>query len=139
MQVTVATSFFKKIDSLSDKIEVQVKAKASAIVSQAVDLSPVDTGAFVESWMINPRGDRTRRARSPSGRPSLIGGEKQAKRETEKARLLSRVASFDFKDLDGFTVTNTAPHVGEMNKREYFRDGRLSPSEIQAILKDTHR
>ena len=50
MQVTVAKSFFKKIDLLKEKAEQEIKNKASDIVSDAVDLSPVDTGAFVESW-----------------------------------------------------------------------------------------
>ena len=57
MQVTVAKSFFKKIESINEKVEVEIKKKASEIVSDAVDYSPVDTGAFVESWQINPRGE----------------------------------------------------------------------------------
>jgi hypothetical protein len=110
MQVTVAQSFFKKIALLEEKVEQRVMEKASDIVTDAVDQSPVHTGAFVESWQINPRGERSRRARSSAGRNPLPEGAKEAKRETEKSRLLSRVASFDFSTLDGFTLTNTAPH-----------------------------
>jgi hypothetical protein len=131
MQVTVATSFFKKLDLLQEKLEQGVKDKASDIVSEAVDLSPVDTGAFVESWQINPRGERT-------GRPKLPEGSKQTKREEEKSRLLSRVESFDLEQLTGFTVTNRAPHIAEMNKSDRLKTG-LSPSEIQAVLKDRFR
>lgn len=138
MQVTVAKSFFKKIEALEDKVEAEIKNKASEIVSDAVDYSPVDTGAFVESWQINPRGERTRRSRSSAGRPKLPEGSKQGKRESEKARLMSRVASFDLEQLSGFTVTNGAPHIGKMNKNPRLRTG-LSPSEIQAVLRDRHR
>mgnify|MGYP003633676232 FL=1 len=68
MQVTVAASFFKKFDMLEKKAEDAIKDKVSEIVSDAVDLSPVDTGAFVESWQINPSGQRSSRARSSAGR-----------------------------------------------------------------------
>ena len=137
MQVTVAQSFFKKIALLEEKVEQRVMEKASDIVTDAVDQSPVHTGAFVESWQINPRGERSRRARSSAGRNPLPEGAKEAKRETEKSRLLSRVASFDFSTLDGFTLTNTAPHNDfiEENPRVYTG---LKPSEIQAYLRNKH-
>jgi hypothetical protein len=137
MQVTVARSFFNKIALLEEKVEQRVMDKASDIVTDAVDQSPVHTGAFVESWQINPRGERSRRARSSAGRTPLPEGAKEAKRETEKSRLLSRVASFDFSTLDGFTVTNTAPHNKfiEENPRVYTG---LKPSEIQAYLRNKH-
>ena len=137
MQVTVAQSFFKKIALLEEKVEQRVMDKASDIVTDAVDQSPVYTGAFVESWQINPGGERSRRARSSAGRTPLPEGAKEAKRETEKSRLLSRVASFDFSTLDGFTITNTAPHNEfiEENPRVYTG---LKPSEIQAYLRNKH-
>ena len=138
MQVTVGKTFFKKLDMLEQKVEQKIKEKASEIVSDAVDLSPVHTGAFVESWQINPRGERSRRARSSKGRPPLPEGAKQAKRETEKARLLSRVASFDFSILDGFTITNTAPHIFPfIEKNPKLRTG-FKPSEIIAYLRSEH-
>lgn len=137
MQVTVAKSFFSKIKLLEEKVEVGIKKKASEIVDDAVDLSPVDTGAFVESWQINPRGDRSRRARSSENRPRLPEASKQQKRDQEKARLNSRVASFEMKSLDGFTVTNTAPHNDGIEENPRIRTG-LKPSEIQAYLRDKH-
>ena len=137
MQVTVAQSFFKKIALLEEKVEQRVMDKASDIVTDAVDQSQVHTGAFVESWQINPRGERSRRARSSAGRTPLPEGAKEAKRETEKSRLLSRVASFDFSTLDGFTVTNTAPHNKFIEENPRLRTG-LKPSEIQAYLRNKH-
>ena len=137
MQVTVGKSLFKQVDLMGQKLESAVMEKASDIVTDAVGLSPVHTGAFVESWQINPRGERSRRARSSAGRTPLPEGAKEAKRETEKSRLLSRVASFDFSTLDGFTLTNTAPHNEfiEENPRVYTG---LKPSEIQAYLRNKH-
>ena len=138
MQATIAKSFFSKMKLAQTKTEAIVKQKASEIVSDAVDLSPVYTGAFVESWQINTRGDRSARARSSAGRTPISDGAKQAKREEEKARLLSRVASFDLELLDGFTVTNRAPHIPYIEENPRLKTG-LTPSEIQAVLKDRHR
>lgn len=137
MQATVAKSFFKKLELLEQKTEQMIKDKASEIITDAVDLSPVDSGAFVESWQINPRGQTASRARSSAGRPSLPEGSKQPKREEEKARLNARVASFDMDDLSGFTLTNRAPHISQINSNDRLRTG-LSPSEIQAVLRDRH-
>lgn len=138
MQATVAKSFFQKLKLVEERVEQQIEEKASEIVSYAVDVSPVDTGAFVESWQINPRGERSGRSRSPRGRESLSEAGKQAKREEEKSRLMSRVASFDYKQLSGFTITNTAPHIGQINGNDNLRTG-LKPSEIQAVIKDRFR
>lgn len=138
MQVTIAKSFFTKMDSLSARVSEVVKEKATEIISDAVDLSPVDTGAFVESWQINPRGDRTARSRTSAGRPRLPEGAKQAKREEEKARLIGRVESFDMKDLKGFTITNRAPHLEFIERNPNIKPPFKRPSEIGAILRNKH-
>ncbi len=138
MQVTVGKSFFKKMNAVTAKMGEVVKDRAIEIISDAVDLSPVDTGAFVESWQVNPRGDRTALARSAAGRPSLPASAKQAKREQEKARLVGRIESFDTTKLDGFTITNRAPHIPliELNNRI---KPESKPSGIFAIIRDKHR
>lgn len=138
MQMTFGKSFFKKMDLISTKMGEAVKTKATEIVSEAVDLSPVDTGAFVESWQVNPRGDRTARSRTSAGRPRLSEGAKQAKREEEKSRLIGRVASFDTEKLDGFTLINRAPHLEFIEGNPRIKEPFKRPSEIGAILKDKH-
>ena len=138
MQVTVGKSFFNKINYITAKVGDVVKDKATEVITEAVNLSPVDTGAFVESWQINPRGDRTALARSAAGRPSLPAGAKQAKREQEKARLIGRIESFDTEKLDGFTITNRAPHIPLIESNKGLKTG-LKPTEIFAIIRDKHR
>ena len=138
MQVTVGKSFFNKINYVTAKVGDVVKDKATEVITEAVNLSPVDTGAFVESWQINPRGDRTALARSAAGRPSLPAGAKQAKREQEKARLIGRIESFDTEKLDGFTITNRAPHIKEISKNPLLKTGE-KPEDIFAIIRDKHR
>jgi hypothetical protein len=138
MQVTVGKSFFKKMDAVTAKMGEVVKDRAIEIITDAVDSSPVDTGAFVESWQVNPRGDRTALARSAAGRPSLPAGAKQAKREQEKARLVGRIESFDTEKLDGFTITNRAPHIPLIELNNRLKTG-LNPKEIFAIIRNKHR
>jgi hypothetical protein len=137
VQATVAKSFFDNLDKLSSRVGEIVKDKATQIVSEAVDLSPVDTGAFVESWQINPRGERAARSRTSAGRPRLSEGAKQAKREEEKARLVSRVESFDPKELTGFTLINRAPHIEYIEGNPLLKTG-TKPSEIGAILRNKY-
>ena len=138
MQVTVGKSFFKKMDAVTAKMGEVVKDRAIEIISDAVNNSPVDTGAFVESWQVNPRGDRTALARSAAGRPSLPASAKQAKREQEKARLIGRIESFDTEKLDGFTITNRAPHIPLIESNKGLKTG-LNPKEIFAIIRNKHR
>jgi hypothetical protein len=142
MQVTAKKSLFLPKKMLYEKVGEVVKDKAIETVSIAVNLSPVDTGAFVESWQVNPRGDRTALARSAAGRPSLPASAKQAKREQEKTRLIERIGSFDTENLDGFTLTNRAPHIPLIELNNRLRTGRKPTKifeEIRAILKDMNR
>lgn len=141
MQVTAKKSLFDVKKTLYEKVGEVVKDKAVEAVTVAVSLSPVDTGAFVESWQINPRGDRTSRSRSSAGRTSLPAGAKQAKREEEKARLVSRIGSFDTDMLDGFTLTNRAPHIPYIDGNPNLKTGKRPEdilSEIRAILRDKY-
>lgn len=142
MQVTYRKSLFDVKKTLYERVGEVVKDKAVEAVTVAVNLSPVDTGAFVESWQVNPRGDRTSRSRSSSGRPSIPAGAKQAKREEEKTRLISRIGTFDTDTLDGFTLTNRAPHIQYINDNPRLKTGK-SPDEIfgdiRAILRDKSR
>jgi len=142
MQVTARKSLFDVKKVLYERVGEAVKDKAVEAVTIAVKSSPVDTGAFVESWQVNPRGDRTSLSRSSAGRTSLPAGAKQAKREEEKARLLSRIGSFDTDMLDGFTLTNRAPHIPDINDNPRLKTGEKPKDifgNIRAILKDKSR
>lgn len=138
-QVTISKSFYDKMKQVSQKLGEAVSDRAIEIVSNAVDISPVDTGAFVESWQVNPRGDRTARSRSSAGRPRLPEGAKQAKREEEKARLIGRIESLDTENLDGLTITNRAPHIGFMNNNDRIKEPYKKPNDIFGVIGATLR
>lgn len=48
-QITINTSFYKKMDELENRVKHEVYSKGEEIVSYAVAISPVYSGAYVES------------------------------------------------------------------------------------------
>ena len=68
MGVKINNSFYQKIDAINEKIESEVGEKFFAIARTAVLASPVDTGAFVNSWSFkdNLGGGRSKSSRNKS-------------------------------------------------------------------------
>ena len=66
MGVKINNSFYQKIDAISEKVESEVGEKFFAIARTAVLASPVDTGAFVNSWSFkdNLGGGRSKSSRN---------------------------------------------------------------------------
>jgi len=70
MGVKINQSFYQKIDAVSEKVESEVGKKMFGIARTAVLASPVDTGAFVNSWSFkdNLGGGRSKSSRNkPKG------------------------------------------------------------------------
>lgn len=109
-QVTINTSFYKKMESLKGEVKERVWDKGEEIVSYAAAISPVQTGAFVESFSVVPRGSGGGRSRTSNNRPILSLGEKEGKKESEAARLRAEVRSVDPLEDSGFTLRNRSPH-----------------------------
>ena len=63
-QITINQSFYKKMDQLENQIREKVWSKGEEVVSYAAAISPVQTGAFVESFSVVPRGSGGGRPRS---------------------------------------------------------------------------
>lgn len=72
MGAKINQSFYQKIDAISEKVEDEVGKKLFGVASTAVLASPVDTGAFVNSWSFkdNLGGGRSKSSRNkPRGVP----------------------------------------------------------------------
>ena len=72
MGAKVNSSFYRKIEAVSEKIEDEVGKKFFAVARTAVLASPVDTGAFVNSWSFkdNLGGGRSKSSRGkPRNQP----------------------------------------------------------------------
>lgn len=121
-QVTINDSFYKKLGRIKELAEEEVKLRAKDIVDYAVDISPVDTGAYVESFSVVPRGAGGGRMRSSKGRPRKQN--RQAVQEQEKARLSQEIDTLDIAEAGGFTLRNRAPHANDVEYGEnWIRDG----------------
>ena len=115
-QITINKSFYDKMDQIENRVKEKVWAKGEEIVSYAAAISPVKTGAFVESFSVVPRGSSGGRSRSSNGRPVLP--DKDTKRMQEADRLRAEVRAIDPLEENGFTLTNRAPHANEVDRKD---------------------
>ena len=69
-QVTISPSFQKKMTKLRELYGDAIEEKLTSLGLYAVEISPVDTGAFVESWSLRPIGSSSGRRRQREGKPS---------------------------------------------------------------------
>lgn len=107
LQVTVNKSLMSKLDAIKKDAEDQAKGIGIRVVTTAVEISPVDTGAYVESFSVVPRGAGGGRSRTSRGKPR--NQNPQVVKEEELKRLLAELDAIP--DIsDGFTLRNRSPH-----------------------------
>jgi hypothetical protein len=102
---------FKSIEEKINKVASrQVKAKAKQIADTVVrqDISPVYSGAYVESFSIKPRG-------AGGGRMKLQGARKkstnpQAHRDLARDNLYADIEALGKGLIDGFVLRNRSKH-----------------------------
>jgi hypothetical protein len=116
-QITINTSFYKKMDELENRVKHEVYSKGEEIVSYAVAISPVYSGAYVESFSVRPRGDSGGRSRTSENKPELSLPAKDAKKQDEAERLRQEVRAVDPLESGGFTLRNRAPHNKEVEQK----------------------
>ena len=125
--VRITSQLQRKLDLINETIDEAVELKLTDVATDIVRLSPVDTGAFVNSWSFkdNPGGGR---AKSSHGKP------RGQNKENERGRSLNSLANdinlaFDRGSTRGpsrsnLTVTagqyyflNGAPHAHKVEKK----------------------
>ena len=109
-QITINQSFYKKMDVIRNKAKEGIWSKGEEVVSYAAAISPIKTGAYVESFSVVGRGEGGGRSRSSDNKPALSAGAKDAKKQDEAARLRAEVRAVDPLEEGGFTLRNRAPH-----------------------------
>lgn len=115
-QVTISPRFQKKMTKLQELIGDRVDEKLESLGTYAVEISPVYSGAFAESWSIRPIGSSSGRSRQ--SRPERVP-DAQAKKEEAKSLIRGDVAKFREQILDkgGAVLANRAPHAREVDAR----------------------
>lgn len=126
-QITINTSFYKKMDELENRVKHEVYSKGEEIVSYAVAISPIYSGAYVNSFSVVPRGAGGGRMRQSAfsqdvadnqlGRNELPEGAKDALRNTRANELRESVRSIDPLESGGFTLRNRSPHNKDVEQK----------------------
>ena len=115
---TVNASFHKKIKGLEVEVLGGVKGKLEDIAKSAVDLSPVDTGAYVTSFSYSVGGGRPR-GKDSDNRPTATAPEgEMAEGYDNLMQDLARIKSIE--DLDNIQLRNGSPHADDV---EYGKSG----------------
>ena len=119
-QVTISPSFQKKMSKLEELIGNNIAEKLTSLGHYAVEISPVYSGAFVQSWSLVPIGSGGGRSRTSAygreGDKRLMNPERvNAESAKADAKTLidgdvSKIKDRILKD-GGAVLTNRAPHA----------------------------
>lgn len=109
-------SIDQKISRAEELFGEKVKDKLVSYASYGIEISPVDTGAFVESFSLLPRGAGGGRQRSSANRESLPPGAKQQAKQKAKAQVASDGEKFEkaFLKSSGAVIRNRATHASDV-------------------------
>ena len=109
-------SLDKKRKELESFIEDRLEDTLVNIGTYAVQISPVYSGAFAESWSIRPIGSGGGRSRQ--SRDERVP-DVQAKKEEAKGNIRSDVVTYSEQILEngGAELNNRAPHAKEVDAK----------------------
>ena len=105
--VVVNKSFDDKLNKMVELAEEEVKDRLEHVANYALFISPVDTGAYVESFSFTVGAGRPR-GKSSANRPKVPRGEAV---ERARANLYSDLERFKLGSSDTITLRNNAPHA----------------------------
>lgn len=107
----VNSSFYKKMEILDEYMEEYVSDQLVDIAQTAVNLSPVDTGAYVTSFSYSVGAGRPR-GKSPDNKPK--DQNPQAMRQEGLSNLISDINKVDLKNTTSITFRNASPHASDV-------------------------
>lgn len=114
-------------DKISERAAEAIEDKLKYLANYAVAISPVDSGAYVESFSIRPAGDNGGRSKRSDARPK--GANPDVIREIGRQNLYQDIASLGIKRMvesgdTRFILRNRAPHSRDVeNGENWSRDG----------------
>jgi hypothetical protein len=118
--IKVNKSFDNKMLLLQQTVEDRVKDELFSIADYAIAISPVDTGAYVESFSMLPAGQGGGRSkRSEARTASVKRGTASRQQFTDIARsnLYADVEKFSLEASDKLTLRNRAPHAQDVEDK----------------------
>ena len=107
-ELKVMPSLQRKIDGLKALAEQQVERKLVDMAQTAVDLSPVDTGAYVTSFSFSTGAGRPR-GKSSKGKPKANAQAARSEGLSNLIKDLERIPSL--LDTTSIVLRNNSPHA----------------------------
>lgn len=132
------------LQAIKDRIEAvaasEVQKRLQEIGDYAIDVSPVDTGAYVESFSIVKAGAGGGRSRTSKGKPRQQNPE--AKKQQAKEQIAQDVAALNLKEdmaaaQTKYTLRNRAPHAKMVEDGESWavREGYFVFTKVRGEFK----
>lgn len=111
--IKVNPSLKQKMRMVEDQVEDLVRKKLTAIAQTTVDLSPVDTGAYVTSHSLQANSGTYGRGKSSANKPSLRNNQtaQQAKKDEGFDNLMEDISRLDLEGMKKVTLRNDSPHA----------------------------
>ena len=107
--IKINSSFNQKMDKLDKSVEDAVYNKLFDIAQTTVDLSPVDTGAYVTSHSFQTNTSSRGRGKSSRNKPRKQN--KQAMRQEGLNNLVQDINTLDLSSTEKITLRNDSPHA----------------------------
>jgi flagellar motility protein MotE (MotC chaperone) len=109
----VYSSLDNKIKRLEDLVEEEVKDRLEYIANYATIVSPVDTGAYINSFSFLVGAGRPR-GKSSNSRPEA---NREAAINEARGNLYADISKLDLSQMDSVTLRNGAPHAEAVEKK----------------------
>ncbi len=105
----VRPSLKKKVGSIDENLEDLVYSKLTNIARTAVDLSPIDTGAYITSHSFQTNTSSRGRGKSSRNRPKRKNDPAMA--EEGMNNLVEDINALDLTKVEKITLRNDSPHA----------------------------
>lgn len=115
--MSIQATFDKLKGRINDLAEEQIEDKLEDLADYTVRISPVDTGAYVNSFSIKRANQGGGRSRSSENKPR--GQSPEAERQEAFSQLLTDIEALNISDMleQGnvkFTLRNRSPHARDV-------------------------
>ena len=111
--IKINKSFDDKMHLLEDLVEEEVKDRLEYIANYATIVSPVETGAYVNSFSFLVGAGRPR-GKSSDNRPKA---NREAAINEARGNLYADISKLDLSQMDSVTLRNGAPHAEAVEKK----------------------
>ena len=115
--MSIQTTFTNLKGRINDLAEEKIEEKLEDLADYTVRISPVDTGAYVNSFSIKRSGQGGGRRKTPDNKDPALDPEEE--RANSKSELLSDVEALNISDMleQGdvrFILRNRSPHATDV-------------------------